>query len=82
MIHPDCIQKVLNLGGNESVKQGLVDLFRAAANDAESQDLPSGTIVIPFYDESSKLQPGDWAAELHCVVRKVESVDETDQTGP
>lgn len=59
-------------GDNDSIRRGLLDLANAAANDAEAQELPSGTVVIPFYDETCSLSPGDWAAEIHVVTRKVQ----------
>jgi hypothetical protein len=76
-IHEDCKKKIQAFGGNESIKQGLLDLFEAVSNDAEAQGLPSGALVMCLYDEDSNLQPGDWAAELHIVARKVETIDET-----
>jgi hypothetical protein len=59
-------------GGNDSIRRGLLDLANAASNDAETQGLPSGTVVIPFYDETCSLSPGDWAAEIHIISRKLE----------
>lgn len=78
-IHPDCEAKINAFGGNESIKRGLLDLFKAVSNDAIQSGLPSGTLVMCFYDEDSNLQPGDWAAELHIVARKVESVNDSDE---
>jgi hypothetical protein len=52
--------------------QGFVDMFEAVANDAQAQNLPSGTLAVPMYDENSGLKKGDWACELHFVVRKVD----------
>lgn len=82
LLHPDCEQKVLSIGEGESLRRGFLDIFRATINDCLQQDLPSGTLIIPFYDGDSNLKPGDWAAELHLVVRQVESVDETDNADP
>lgn len=75
-LHPSCEEKILALGSGQQINRGFLDLFKAVVNDAEAQGLPSGTLVIPYYDENSNLQPDDWAAELHFVVRKVESVNE------
>lgn len=75
-LHPDVEKKIMALGESESLRRGFLDIFRATAKDAEIQNLPSGTLMIPFYDAESGLQPGDWAAELHLVVRQVESINE------
>lgn len=75
MIPSACQDKIWTLGDNESVRRGFIDLFNALSNDAEIQGLPSATLILPFYDETSGLQPGDWAPEIHLVLRRVESVD-------
>lgn len=75
-LHPDCEKKILSLGEGESVRRGMLDIFKATVNDVVIQGLPNGTCVVPFYNEESGLKPGDWAAELHFVVRQVESVNE------
>ncbi len=75
MIHEDCIKMIRSFGNNDSIRQAFVDLFNAVASDAESQGLPSGTLVVPFYDDNCSLVPGDWAAELHLVARKVAEDD-------
>jgi hypothetical protein len=49
----------------------LVGLFNKLSDEAESNGLPAATVVAVFYDEHCKLKEGDWAAELHLVVRKV-----------
>ena len=79
-IHPDCEKKILEFGGNDSIRQGILDLVKAVANDAINTESPSGTFVMCMYDEGSNLQPGDWAAELHIVARQVGSTDETETT--
>ena len=77
MILPsDCEQKVLALGKGEAVNRGFLDIFRAMANEANIDGSPSKTMILPMYDASSGLQPGDWAPELHFVIRKVESIGE------
>ena len=83
-LHADCEKKILALGESESIRRGLLDMFQAVAKDTEIQRLPSGTCIIPFYDAESGLQPGDYAAEMHLVVRQVESVnpDGDDNTHP
>lgn len=75
MIHQDCVDRVMKLGEAESIRRGFVDMFHAMSNDAEMQGVPNATLSMVFYDEQCSLKPGDWAAELHLLVRKVK--DET-----
>jgi len=74
-LHPSCEEKIMGLGNNESIRRSFVDLFRAVTNNAIVLGVPNATEVLLLYDEDSNLQPGDWAAEIHLVVRQVESVD-------
>lgn len=75
------VDKVLGLGQSESIKQGFLDLYRAMANEANIDGAPAKTVVLPLYDASCALEPGDWAPEIHLVIRKVESVEqETGET--
>jgi hypothetical protein len=76
-LHPDVEKKILGLGSGEAVNRGFLDLFKAVVNDCIQQNLPNGTCIMPFYDEDSGLEPGDWAAEIHFVVRQVESVNDS-----
>lgn len=78
MIPTACADRVMRLGDGESLRRGLLDLFNAASNDAEIQNLPSATLAIQLYDQECNLQPGDWAPELHIVVRKVSEHETTD----
>lgn len=70
---PDCVKKIEGLGDNESIRRGFRGMFEALANEATSQKLPASTMVMVLYDENSNIQPGEYAAELHLVVRKVEA---------
>jgi len=81
LIHQDCVDRIMAFGDNESIRQGLVDLANACSNDAEQRGLPSATFVISFYDADCSIEPGDWAAELHIVTRKVsdESADSSSE---
>lgn len=76
-IPSDCADKLFQFGENVDGRS-MVDLFNAAANDARMQQLPASTLVITMYDENSAMQPGDYAAELHIVVRKVAPNDGND----
>lgn len=82
MLHSDCVKKILALGEGEAVNIGFLSLFEAVVNDSDIQELPSGTLVLPFYDEDTNFQPGEWAAELHFVARKMGEIDETKDSDP
>lgn len=70
-LNPDCEKKVLAMGSGEAINRGFLDIFKAVA--VEIGDLPSGTLVVPFYDEHSGIKTGDFVAELHFVVRRVDT---------
>lgn len=76
----DVQQKIMGLGRGEAVNRGFLDLFTAMANEGDVDGSPAKTMILPMYDASSGLQPGDWAAELHFVIRKVESVGEPEES--
>lgn len=70
-MNSDCAKKIQALD-KEFAAGALLGLFTATINDAEEQKLPSATLAIPLFDENSGLQSGDWAPELHIVVRRIE----------
>ncbi len=70
MIAEDCKKKVLGIA--DRPQQGFLDLFVAISREAAAEGLPARTLVFPMYDENSGLRPGEYAAEIHFVVRKVE----------
>ena len=59
--------KIMGLKVNN---QAYLELFEAIAADAAMRDVPSATCIVPVY-EYGDLSPGDWAPELHFVVRQV-----------
>lgn len=71
----DVERKVMALGRGEAVNRGFLDIYKAMANEANIDGSPAKTMILPMYDSASGLKPGDWAAELHFVIRKVESVE-------
>ena len=75
MIRSECKEIIMGLGDNASIRRGFVELFSAISDDASIRGLPNVTRILPCYDEHSGLQPGDWAPEIHLVLRKVEHVD-------
>lgn len=69
---------------NENVKQKilglkltpelLLDCYTAIAEDAVIREVPAGTLIIPLYEDGD-LESGDYAPELHFVVRVVEGIN-------
>lgn len=59
--------------------QAYLELFEAIAADAEISDIPSATCIVPIYDEGD-LSPGDWAPELHFVIRRVAEPEPEQET--
>ncbi len=75
MIRSECKEIIWGLGDNSSIRQAFIELFDAISDDAMIRELPAVTHILPCYDENSGLQPGDWAPEIHLVLRKVEDVE-------
>lgn len=72
MLPKDCELKIRALAAAPQIETAFVELFTAVINDAKIRNLSAGTLVVPMYDENSGFHSGDYAAELHFVVRKVE----------
>jgi len=83
MLNEHCKEIILGLGKGEPLNQAFVDIFNAVANEAAVKKIPSSTFLMPLYDENTNPQPGDYLAELHFVVRKIDetanSSDEVDE---
>lgn len=77
-----CENKIRTLGESESIRQGLLDLFKAMVKESEIEEeqlgetFPHKSLAWLMYEDGD-LEPGDWAAELHLVIRKVETVEQT-----
>ena len=71
MIRDECKLIIMNLGEDKEVRQGFIELFEAFSADPAAQELPAITYVLPCYDENTKFEAGDWAPEIHLVLRKV-----------
>jgi len=71
MLNKDSADKILTMSPSDTVNRGFFDLFNATVNEAALMNLPSGTLVVPMYDEKTNPLPGEYVAELHFVVRKV-----------
>lgn len=77
MISTKCKQFIMRLGDNDEIRKGFIELFEAFSNEPMNQELPAVTYILPCYDESCELQPGDWAPQIHLVLRKVEDESST-----
>lgn len=84
MIRNECKEIIMGLGNDKEVRQGFVELFEAFSEDPAVQELPATTYVLPCYDENSGLQPGDFAPEIHLVLRKVtdDNQERTEKNSP
>lgn len=71
MIRDECKQFIMNLGQDQEVRRGFIELFEAFSNEPGAHELPAITYVLPCYDENTEFQPGDWAPEIHLVLRKI-----------
>lgn len=49
----------------------LVELFETLAADAELNEVPVMTLVVPYIDEADEYEKGKYVPELHLVVRKI-----------
>lgn len=50
---------------------GLVDIFKAMAEDAEETDHDALDLVVTYIDPEDEFQIGDYVPELHLIVRRV-----------
>lgn len=60
-----------NILGLNISPQRVLDTFKAIENDIKDTDLPAATLAVPLYGIEDKLEAGDWAAELHFILRRV-----------
>lgn len=57
--------------------QAVRDWFRALAKEADITSMPSATLISAMYDKDSVFTTGQYAAELHFVVRRVDDEENT-----
>ncbi len=50
---------------------GMVALFENLAEEAEKNDLPVLTLIVPYVDANDELENGTYIPELHLIVRKI-----------
>lgn len=69
LLHKPSISRVLDsyTGGEK-----MLPLFETLAADAELNNIPALTLVIPFIEEGDEYKTGSYVPELHLIVRRVE----------
>ncbi len=50
---------------------GMVVLFENLAEEAEKNDLPVVTLIVPYIDADDEPENGTYIPELHLIVRKI-----------
>lgn len=69
MINEKVKAKILGL---KLTNEHLLSLFEEIAADVKIREIPAATLVVACF-EYGDLEPGDFAPELHFVVRKVDN---------
>ena len=62
--------------------QHLPNLFEAIAVDAKKANLEIAPVVIPMWNDQDDLQPGQYVAEIHLIVKKVHDPDSAKSLSP
>lgn len=68
MISEKVKAKILGL---KLTNESLLSLFEEIAADVEIRDIPAATLVVACFEDGD-LEPGDFAPELHFVIRRTE----------
>jgi hypothetical protein len=50
----------------------MIELFETLAADAELNEVPVMTLMVPYIDETDEYEKGQYVPELHLVVRKID----------
>jgi hypothetical protein len=50
----------------------MVELFETLSADAELNDIPVMTLMVPYIDDSDEYEVGQYVPELHLVVRRID----------
>ena len=69
ILHKESVERVRagKIGGN-----GLVKLFETLAADAELNEAPVMTLMVPYIEDGDEFVTGTFVPELHLIVRKVD----------
>ncbi len=74
MIPNECANKIMSFGGDKEIRLSFLSMFNHMAEEGDKGNVPASTMILQLYDNDSNLQPGDWAPEIHFVLRKVDRV--------
>jgi hypothetical protein len=69
LLHKPSIERIRDgkVGGD-----GMVQLFETLAADAELNEIPVMTLMIPYVADEDEYETGQYVPELHLIVRKVD----------
>ncbi len=69
LLYDPSIQRIKEgkLGGD-----GMVTLFENLAISAEQNGVPVMTLIVSYVDADDKPENGEYTAELHLIVRKID----------
>lgn len=68
-LHKPSIDRIRDgkIGGDK-----MIELFETLAADAELNEVPVMTLMVPYIDEIDEYEKGQYVPELHLVVRKID----------
>ena len=68
LLHKPSIDRIRDgkIGGDR-----MVELFETLAADAELNEVPVMTLMVPYIDDADEYEKGEFVPELHLVVRKI-----------
>lgn len=82
LIAPKCVEN-LNQAIQKDTFTHLPNMFLKMATDAQKQDLPSATLVIPFHEnDTAGVLPGQWVSEMHLVIHRMPDDKELEASVP
>jgi len=69
LLHKPSIERIRegHVGGD-----GMVKLFETLAADAELNEIPVMTLMVPYIADEDEYETGQYVPELHLIVRKVD----------
>jgi len=69
LLHKPSIDRIRDgkIGGDK-----MIELFETLAADAELNEVPVMTLMVPYIGEADEYEKGQYVPELHLVVRKID----------
>lgn len=71
MLKQQVADNIRGLSKAPDIGASFLEMFETLCADCKQNDLPSSAVIATMYTEDSKLEPGDFAPEIHFVVRRV-----------